>query len=140
MKLPPILIRETDRERLFSTAIAALSNERPVPAASMLLSEIGRAKIVAGDSLPRGVVAMYSRVEIRDNVVNRRRWVRLVYPEEAANDCEFVSILTPLGAALVGLSEGDSIDWCNATGDWRSVTVLRVCPPSDQDETVLGPI
>jgi regulator of nucleoside diphosphate kinase len=91
----------------------------------MLLSEIGRATIVVQDSLPPQVVAVHSEVEIRDNVTNTKRRLRLVYPEDATLDSNMVSVLTPLGAALVGLSVGDTIDWCTATGDQSSVTVLR---------------
>jgi regulator of nucleoside diphosphate kinase len=91
----------------------------------MLLSEVGRATIVAQDSLPPQVVAVHSEVEIHDNVTNTNRRLRLVYPENAALDSGMVSVLTPLGAALIGLSVGDQIDWCTATGDQSSVTVLR---------------
>jgi regulator of nucleoside diphosphate kinase len=125
MKLPPITIAKSDRDRLISIATVALGSERASPAASMLLSEIGRATIVVQDSLPPQVVAVHSEVEIRDNVTNTKRRLRLVYPEDATLDSNMVSVLTPLGAALVGLSVGDTIDWCTATGDQSSVTVLR---------------
>ncbi len=68
---------------------------------------------------------MNSEVEIHDNITNTNRQLRLVYPEDATTDPNMVSVLTRLGAALVGLSVGDSIDWCTATGDQNSITVLR---------------
>lgn len=125
MKLPPIMIAKDDRDRLMSIATAALESERATPVAAMLLSEVGRATIVAQDSLPSQVVAVHAEVEIHDNITNTNRRLRLVYPEDATLDPNMVSVLTPLGAALVGLSVGDSIDWCTATGDRNSVTVLR---------------
>jgi regulator of nucleoside diphosphate kinase len=138
MTLPPITMPETDRERLMSIAIAALGHERPDVAASMLLSEVARAAVVAREALSSDVVVMRSIVEIRDNMSKRDRVLRLVYPEEAVVDSD-VSVLTPLGAALVGLSRGDSIDWCTATGEQRSVTVLGVYPPGERKGGLLNP-
>ena len=59
--------------------------------------------------------------------------VRLVYPGEEDTDIGRVSVLTPIGAALIGLSEGQSIRWRSALGDWRDLTVLRIrqVPRSD---------
>jgi regulator of nucleoside diphosphate kinase len=125
MKLPPITIAKAERDRLVSIATAALGSERPNVAASMLLSEVSRATIVAQGSLPPQVVAVHSEVDIHDKITNTKRRLRLVYPEEATADSNAVSVLTPLGAALIGLSVGDSIDWCTATGDQRFITVLR---------------
>lgn len=127
MALPTPMISESDRARLDSVATAALRSDRPTPAASMLLSEIGRAVIVVGTALPKGVVAVNSDVVVHDNVNSTLKRLRLVCPEEMTDDPIEVSVLTPLGAAIIGLSEGDSISWCNATGDLRSVTVLRAC-------------
>ena len=124
MTLPAITISEKDREQLMSVATAAISGVRPAQGASMLLSEIGRATVI--DPLPKGVVTVHSNVEFRDNVGKVVTRARLVYPDEAMAGTNSVSVLTPLGAALIGLSEGDSISWCSRTGNLRSVTVLRV--------------
>jgi len=126
MTLPAITISEKDREQLMSVATAAISGVRPAQGASMLLSEIGRATVI--DPLPKGVVTVHSNVEFRDNVDEVVARTRLVYPDEAVAGTNSVSVLTPLGAALIGLSEGDSISWCTRTGNLRSVTVLRVSP------------
>jgi regulator of nucleoside diphosphate kinase len=127
--LPEIMISKTDRDCLASTAIAALRSERAPAAATLLLSELGRATILS-EGAPEGVVAVHSQVETRDNVTNARSKVILVYPGEERDDPHKLSVLTPLGAALIGLSEGDSIDWCTVTGDRRSVTVLKVVASS----------
>lgn len=126
MRLPAITVSEADRDKLVSVAIAALHNVRPVYAALMLLSEVSRATVVGEDSMPEGVVSLHSDVEIRDNIANSVRRIRLVCPDEEFDDQRAVSVLSPLGAVLVGLSEGDSIDWCTSTGDLSHVTVLRV--------------
>jgi regulator of nucleoside diphosphate kinase len=125
MTLPPITIAKADRDRLVSIAATALRSERDTLAASTLLSQVGRAQVVVPGALPPQVVTVNSDVEIHDNITNTSRWVRLVYPEDATTDPNMVSVLSRFGAALVGLSVGDSIDWCTATGDRSCITVLR---------------
>jgi regulator of nucleoside diphosphate kinase len=128
MNLPTIVIGKTDRERLMSAAKNALTHARPVPGAVTLLGEIARARTVSNKLLPTDVVAMHRQIEIKDNVRKTKRQLCLVYPDENVADSETVSVLTPMGAALIGLSEGDSIEWCSAAGDRHSITVLRVWP------------
>ena len=117
VKLPPVIISETDRERLVSVATAALADRRMSPAASNLLREVYRAAIVPDDQLPNNVVAVHSHVDVRDNLTGTSSQVVLVFPDEKYSQKNAVSVLTPLGAALVGLSEGASINWCTASGD-----------------------
>lgn len=50
----------------------------------------------------------------------------LVYPDEADVLEVKISVLTPIGAALIGLSVGQSIEWQTPAGGWRSLTVLQV--------------
>ncbi len=69
---------------------------------------------------------MGSRVDFRDNSTGRMQSVTLVYPGEADIEQGKVSILTPIGAALVGLSKGQSIDWATRTGETRRLIVLAV--------------
>jgi regulator of nucleoside diphosphate kinase len=128
--LPPVIFSEADRDRLYAIAISALANNRMAPAASNVLREISRAKIVPNDELPVNVVAVNSHVDVRDNVVGTNRRVVLVLPDEASTQPNAVSVLSPLGAALIGLSEGYSIEWCTASGERSSVTVLQSTPPS----------
>lgn len=125
MSLPGITMTDTDHERLRAVAIAALGHDRPGIAASMLLGEVSRAVVVPRESLSPDVVVMDSTVEIRDDTTKTNRVLHLVYPEEVVADSD-VSVLTPLGAALVGLSRGDSIDWCTTSGERSAVTVLGV--------------
>src|SRR5688500_13569153 len=128
MTLPPIVISAGDRERLVSVAMSALTSDRAAPTASNLLSEVSRATGLAEEAVPRNVVVMGSEVEVHDDIRNTRARLRLVYPNEVALGSDAVSVLTPLGVALIGLSEGASIQWCTATGDLSRVTVLRVLP------------
>ena len=128
--LPPVIISETDRENLYAIATSALTNSRMAPAASNVLREIYRATIVPNDQLPTNVVAVNSCVDVRDNVAGANRRIVLALPDETSCEPNAVSVLSPLGAALIGLSEGASVEWCTASGDRKSITVLRSTPSS----------
>jgi regulator of nucleoside diphosphate kinase len=69
-------------------------------------------------------VTANSRVDVHDNLTGKNSQIVLVFPEDAYTQSDAVSVLTPLGAALIGLSEGASVDWCTASGDRRSKTIL----------------
>jgi regulator of nucleoside diphosphate kinase len=65
-------------------------------------------------------------VKFRDDLTGKSRLVTLVYPDEASVGDGKLSVLTPIGAALVGLSRNQSIDWETSGGELRSLTVLDV--------------
>lgn len=133
--LPDVTITSTDRQRLISLATAAMSSPRDSVAASMLLREIARGTVVPTESLPPNVVGLNCEVEVRDNIENAVRQLRIVFPSGDAFAGSDVSVLTPLGASLLGLSEGASIDWCTVARDRRSFTVLRVRSPALETES-----
>jgi regulator of nucleoside diphosphate kinase len=127
MNLPPVIISVSDRDRLAATAVEAMCRPQTPPVAATLLSELARARIVADKEFPRSAVRMHSRVEIRDDINKRLSCVTLVFPEEQENtENGRISVLTPLGTALIGLSEGASMSWSTATGYRSSITVLRI--------------
>ena len=121
---PAIIVSAADRQRLRGLATAAL--ERLPEIAEELLSEMERASVVAG-SVPPDVVQMGSTVEF-DSDDGQHRRVTLVYPGEADISQGKISVLTPVGAALIGLSEGQSIMWMTRDGRERELTVLSVEP------------
>lgn len=124
--LPEIILGGTDHARLTTLANAALDT---VPdTAEELLSELDRARIVADESVPRDVVRMGSRVEFRAD--NECRRVTLVFPPEADIAAGRISVLTPVGAALIGLAKGQSIAWTARDGSRHELTVLAVEPPA----------
>ena len=125
--LPPIVIAEGQYERLSFIAILSRMARRRPPTGVALALELDRAKIVPAEELPHSVVTMGSTVEIRDDDTGRVSRVTIVYPDEDTLDRGLLSVLTPLGTALIGLSEGQSIRWKSAVGDWRNLTVLQVC-------------
>jgi regulator of nucleoside diphosphate kinase len=75
--------------------------------------------------MPPFVATMHSRLEFRDDVTWSARRATLVFPDEDDGATDRVSVLSPEGAALIGLSEGQSITW-RTPKRWRSLTLLRV--------------
>ena len=126
-ELPPISIRMCDADRLRNIAEAA-SDKYP-QTTEFLAREIDRAEILTdAHSLP-GLVTMESDVTFRDDISLQERCVTLVYPEAADVDAGKISILTPIGAALIGLSMGQTFEFQTPGGRWRSLTVLKVDQP-----------
>lgn len=123
-KLPSILITTADMHRL---SLLANSNMTRFPrVAHFLAREIERANVVPGEVDLPNVVRMGSRVTYRDEKTGRIREVRVVYPHEADIELNRISVLTPVGAALIGLSVGQMIEFQTPTRDQRSLTVLAV--------------
>lgn len=123
---PKIVVSELDHERLSSLATAA--QERIPEVADELLAEMDRARIVAAKQVPADVVRMGSFVTFAsDNAAARR--VQLVYPGEADIEQGRISILTPIGTALIGLAAGQSIAWTARDGKTHTLTVTTVEPP-----------
>jgi regulator of nucleoside diphosphate kinase len=98
--------------------------------AAPLADELSRAAVVPEERMPDNVVRMHSRVTYLDEHSGRRREVELVYPEEADLTRGKISVLAPVGSALLGLAEGQSIDWRFPRGGWRRLRVERTVPPA----------
>jgi regulator of nucleoside diphosphate kinase len=120
---PDIVIRDTDHARLSALA-EGLLDKRP-EIAGELLAEVERATVVPMARFPSNAVAMGSTVTYKteDQTLHR---VTLVYPDEADIAEGRISILTPVGTALMGLSEGQSMTWTTRDGRTRRLSVLRV--------------
>lgn len=122
---PSITLTVNDYERLSLLARAA---EARVPdLASVLTEELERAHVLA-DGHPEQTVRMGSSVQFRDHR-GRVQMVTLAYPGDADISQRRISILTPVGTALIGLKTGDSITFETGTGDMRRLTVLAVDEP-----------
>jgi regulator of nucleoside diphosphate kinase len=122
--LPPITLTSTDVDRLERLVTAAEATFPRV--ADFLARELGRATLVESDARPAGVIAMGSKVTFRDDATADERTLTLVYPDEANLEGGKISVLSPIGAALLGLSAGQSIEWQTPAGGQRSLTVLKV--------------
>lgn len=115
---PPIQVSETDADRLF-----LLLEHAPADAGG-LRQELERAQVRA--KVPDTVVAMNSTVEFLDDAHGATRTVQLVYPKEADIAANKVSVLSPVGAGLIGLKAGQSIQWPDRDGRLRALRVLKV--------------
>src|SRR6478672_4470974 len=98
---PQIIVSASDQGRLTTLAMDSM-NRHPLVAAE-LLAEMDRAQVTSADALPSGVVQMGSTVIFRSEDGETRR-VTLVFPGQADIGKGKISILTPVGAALIGLS------------------------------------
>jgi regulator of nucleoside diphosphate kinase len=131
--LPPIAVSAHDYERL--RQLASASAEKFPRTADFLSRELERAQIVDPLRVLSGLVTMGSEVTFRDDTTGKTRTITLVYPHEADIDSNKVSVLTPIGAALIGLSLSQSIEWQTQSGEWRSLTILAVrqAPPAGRE-------
>ena len=124
---PRITLSAEDYERLAQLARAA---EDSMPELmSVLTEELDRADVLA-QGRPEQTVCMGSEVVFRDDSSAKVETVTLVYPVEADISRRKISVMTPVGTALIGLSIGDSITWETRNGDRRLLTVLQVREPS----------
>lgn len=97
-----------------------------------LRRELDRAIVVSSTAVPPDVATMNSKVRYIDETVGEQRTVSLVYPEQAHGSGEKISVLAPVGTALLGLSEGQAIEWDFPDGSRRRLKLLQVV---DQPES-----
>jgi len=79
--------------------------------AEELESELKRARVVSKEELPDDVVRLNSSVTIKDEKENRVLQVTVVTPEKADIKQWKISILSPIGTALIGFSKGQRVAW-----------------------------
>jgi regulator of nucleoside diphosphate kinase len=99
---------------------------RMMPLNEPLRRELARAIVVSSEAMPPDVVTMNSLVRYRDELKGVTRTVALVYPYAAQGGQGMVSVLSPIGTALLGLSEGQTIDWDFPDGSHRRLRVEEV--------------
>lgn len=131
--LPPILLSDVDHNRLLSLLETDVA-ERFERTADVLREELERAEILPVAKIPADVVRMGSRVLYAGSSGTRAE-VELVYPWDASTDGGRVSILSPLGASLIGMREGATFDWHSPNGRLFRITVLSVTAPPEGSTT-----
>ena len=124
--LPTITVTQPDHDRL--SDIAETVGAR-APGGRLLAAEMLRARVVAPGEVARSVVTMGAEVEFVEDQTHQVRRLTLVYPEDADILNGKISVVTPVGAALIGLSEGQSMEWQTLDGERKSLTVLNVRQP-----------
>lgn len=123
---PAITLGRADHTRLNALAMAGL--ERVPDLADRLLEELERAKVVADEKLPEGVVRMGSSITYITNA-DKEQTVTLVYPADADIEAGRISVMTPIGTALIGLKAGQSITWRDRADKRHKLTVVSVLAP-----------
>jgi regulator of nucleoside diphosphate kinase len=121
---PPLLISETDYDTISDLALRI--EQRSPELSGQLLREIDRARVAPRESLPDDVVTLGSEVEFSDEGSGTRRTVRLVLPHDADIEAGRISILTSVGAGLIGMRVGREIDWPRPDGAPRRLKILAV--------------
>ncbi len=101
-------------------------DSRRFPNREDLQAELGRANIVEPAEMPPDVVTMNSTVTFRIESSGKDFSLTLVYPGDIGDGAEKVSILAPVGSALLGLREGDEISWPGPGGGLLQVRILKV--------------
>lgn len=115
-----IIISDSDMQRL-----RAVLDVHQSVASDDLDAELHRALVVPQESMPADVVTMDRDVVYEDLDTQTRRRVRLVYPQHSDPKRGWISVLAPIGSALLGLRVGQSIEWEVPTGRKR-VRIVEV--------------
>ena len=121
---PAIHLIDSESDALMSLALS-IADRQPI-LSSLLLGEIERAEVHPAGELPAQTVSMNALVNFIDERSGVRRSVQLVYPAAADISKGRISVLTPIGAGLIGLAEGDAILWPDRDGRERHLRVLLV--------------
>ncbi|MEG5264978.1 nucleoside diphosphate kinase regulator [Pseudomonas sp. JDS28PS106] len=120
---PSIILTRLDVQRLERLID---SQDESSPGVKALQAELDRADQVVGlDEVPAGLVTMNSRVHCREESSGKDYHLKLVYPQDAGVEGT-VSVLAPIGSALLGLQVGQHIDWPAPGGKTLKLTLLAV--------------
>jgi regulator of nucleoside diphosphate kinase len=129
-----IYLTQADLDRLFDvveTYGAGSGADRLQP----LERELVRAVVVPRDEIPADIVTMNSRVVFEDETTGERREITLVYPKQADIGSGKVSVLVPVGTALLGMRVGQSIDWQLPNGAKHRYKVVAIPFQGDPSDT-----
>ncbi|HEU4827173.1 MAG TPA: nucleoside diphosphate kinase regulator [Dongiaceae bacterium] len=121
----PITITDWNRSRL-EWLLENHADAWSWRAAAFLARALARSRVVEEGAIPAGVVTMRSRIAFRDERTGARDVVTLAYPGERTLYEDGISVLTPVGAALLGRSEGESICCAAPDGSPKTISVLAV--------------
>lgn len=121
---PEITITSLDADRL-SNLIDSLPKNSFAGKAE-LEAELERANVVEPDEIPQSTVTMNSTVKFLMESTQEEFELTLVYPKDADGSGKKISILAPVGSALLGLSQGDEIEWPKPGGGLVKVKLSEV--------------
>ena len=106
---PPLIINRLDADRLQRLIDEATDKDRFVAEARE--EELERGEVIDPEQIPEDVVSMNSRIQFTDLTRGRQMIRTLVYPHALATTEDGISVMAPVGAGLIGMRVGDTIDW-----------------------------
>lgn len=121
---PKIVVSSLDAERLES--LLESLPDSAFPGKGNLEAELARAEIVEPADIPPNVVTMNSTVRFRIESSSSEFLLTLVYPKDADASGGTISVLAPVGSALLGLSVGDAIEWPKPGGGLLRVRIEEI--------------
>lgn len=121
---PEITISSLDVDRLYLLFESLPKNS--FAGKDELVSELERANVVAPELVPPTIVTMNSKVKFVIKSTNEEFELTLVYPKDVDSSGKNISILAPVGSALLGLSQGDEIEWPKPGGGFLKVKIREV--------------
>ena len=126
---PTIHLTARECDALLELALSA--EHRHPHSSATLFAELDRAELCNPCELPEKTAAMNSRINFIDEGTGARRTMQLVYPRDTDIVAGRVSILTPVGAGLIGMTAGSSIRWPARDGRDRVLRIVSVTPPRE---------
>jgi len=136
-----ILITEDDMARLKALVRPGrMSSRRDRDHLAELDRELDRAEVVAAGDVSPDVVTMHSTVRVRDLDIGTSVVYTVVFPVDADIERKRISILAPIGTALIGLSTGQSILWTTRDGHRHELSVLAVSQPAPEGDVTRGQV
>lgn len=121
---PKLMISSLDAERL-DKLLESLP-QAAFPGKADLEAELARAEIARPEDMPANVVTMNSTVQFEVESTGERFTMTLVYPKDVDGSGDRLSILAPVGSALLGLTSGDRIEWPRPGGGTLTVRIDEV--------------
>jgi len=122
MSRPAIIINDLNAERL--DRLLEQPQYANLPVAQLLNAELDRAEMCSPENMPADVVTMNSRVRFRDLTSEEEHVRTLVYPANLTDSATQLSVMAPVGAALLGVRVGSSIEWTMPNGNETRLEVL----------------
>lgn len=126
MENKPIYITEFDLERLKKLLFEAQATDyRKSEYLEKLHEEITRAVVVSPQDIPGDVITMNSTVTLQDADTKEEETYTLVFPEESDLEKGKISVLAPIGTAMLGYKVGDTFEWDVPAGK-RRLLVMKI--------------
>ena len=128
---PNLIISSLDADRL--DALIDSLPDSAFPGKKELKAELARAEIVEPKDVPPTTVSMNSTVRFSVKSSSEQFTLTLVYPKDMDSSSGKISILAPVGSALLGLSQGDKIEWPNPGGGVLQVQIEEIVYQPERD-------